>query len=308
MKNALVPLVFFFARTFIRYWPFSWGKEWVWKHLWYRIAGKTIAPRVVSTVYGVKMVAQPPDSIQTMILFTGRWEPKVSRYLHETLKPGDVVVDVGANVGHHTLLAARLVGPTGRVYAFEASPSIFQRLSRNVDMNHATNVVATNQAVASEAGQLEIWLAPSSNLGHSTTVSELAAKEGMALEAKIPADALDKLLPGMDLFNARVIKIDVEGAERDVLAPLSSQMSRFADSTEWLVELSPKFSRDGQSDIDWIFRLFIDNGYNAYAIPNPYDIGFYTKAQAPGPLSRLHAPPAGMLTDVLFSKRGAVMA
>lgn len=302
-KKALAPVVFHVARTFIRFSPSPVGKTWVWDHLWSRLAGQNIPERVVTTVFGLKMVVQPPDAIQTMILLTGRWEPQISRYLEARLRPGDIFIDVGANIGHHTLLAAHLVGPTGRVYAFEASPSIYRKLVRNIELNDASNIVVTNKAVASKPGKLDFWLASDKNLGHSTTVSQLASDEGMRLEAQVDADTLEHLLPADVLSRARVIKIDVEGAERDVLEPLAAQMSKFSDDTEWLLELAPAFAKSGQSDVDWIFQLFQRNGYHAYAIPNPYTLTFYIEPVGATPVTRLDAPPTDRLVDVLYSKR-----
>jgi len=303
VKMALVPVIFHLSHAYIRYFPFSMGKTWVWENLWNRIATKATSKRVVKTVYGIKMRVQPPDQIQTKILFTGRWEPVISRYFVSQLRPGDVFIDVGANVGHHTLLAAKAVGPSGKVYAFEASPSIYEALVHNIALNSGLSVVAVNKAVSAGPGTLDLWLASDFNIGHSTTVSQLATEEGMKLEARVEADSLDNLVPKHELFGARMIKIDVEGAEREVLEPLVSQMSNFSEKTEWLLELAPAFFKSGQKDADWIFQLFRDNGYYAYLIPNIYTLQAYVEPTDSTSVVPLDAPPTGEFNDVLFSKR-----
>lgn len=74
----------------------------------------------------------------------------------ERLKPGDVFVDVGANIGYFSLLASKLVGPGGRVVAIEASPEVFDLLRRNLELNKAHNVRAVNVAISDREGSLQL--------------------------------------------------------------------------------------------------------------------------------------------------------
>src|SRR5439155_7240762 len=81
-----------------------------------------------------------------------RWDPEshILRELLRALKPGDVVWDVGANVGMYAMLIARAVGPAGRVCAFEPSRACFGRLQENIDRNRASNVTAFRLALGRE--------------------------------------------------------------------------------------------------------------------------------------------------------------
>src|SRR5205814_351485 len=99
------------------------------------------------TRFGSVMKIDTRDAIQRFVYFFGVFEPTITKYLMESLRRSDIYIDIGANVGYHSLLASKLVGPTGKVFAFEASPSIFQILTENLQANHATNVVAFNLAV-----------------------------------------------------------------------------------------------------------------------------------------------------------------
>jgi FkbM family methyltransferase len=76
-----------------------------------------------------------------------------------------VVIDIGANVGAHALLAAHLVGPTGRVHAVEASPRIFAMLQEDLRLNGASNVMEYNVAVSDVAGSVPVYVHDESNLG-----------------------------------------------------------------------------------------------------------------------------------------------
>jgi len=144
-------------------------------------------------------------------LHRGTWEPKVIEFFAQALRPGDVVFDIGAYVGPYTLLASRLVGPSGRVYAFEPDPVAQALLERNVAVNQVLNVSVVPYAVGAYDG----W--------GSLTFSAL----GDSTPRVVPApDAATKSVPIVSLStfcrqrNIRpdVIKIDVEGAEADVLA------------------------------------------------------------------------------------------
>ena len=306
LKAAVGRIAYAGARAFVRYFPDTPGKGWASEQIWRRIVGRRQPARIVGTVSGFRMMAEPPDLIQTTILFTGTWEPGLARHIASSLRQGDVFVDIGANVGHHTLVAAKAVGASGRVFAFEASPFIHTKLSHNISLNGFDNVVALQAAVANGPGKLNLWQAPAHNLGHSTTLATMASDEHMALEAVVDADSLDRLVPHDKLFAARLIKIDVEGAERHVLEPLGSMMSRFSFDTEWLVELAPEFGSTGRADVAWICKFFRENGYTAYVMPNSYDIAFYLRPLPLRPARVLTVAPPSGLTDVLFSRRAVV--
>jgi FkbM family methyltransferase len=120
------------------------------------------------------------------------------------LRPGDIVVDVGANVGPWTLYSAGLVGPSGHVYAIEPHPQIAGYLTRNIELNGFTNVTvlpcAAGEAVGT--GMLEERINDANN--------NIADNGTMA----VPVAPLDELIPARPI---RLIKIDAEGSELQVL-------------------------------------------------------------------------------------------
>jgi predicted methyltransferase len=67
-----------------------------------------------------------------------RYEPAITRLFQETLQPGMVVIDIGAHVGYYTLLAAKLVGPTGKIYAFEPEPGNNEALNKNIELKNTS--------------------------------------------------------------------------------------------------------------------------------------------------------------------------
>jgi len=136
----------------------------------------------------------------------------------QAVKTGDWVLDVGANIGAHTLFFARQVGEAGRVLAFEPQRVVFQTLCANMALNSITNVWCYPYATGSEAGEIVV---PESDYRRAKNFGGLslgAASKG----ERVPLVTLDGLrLPRCDL-----IKIDVEGMERAVLAGAVETIAR----------------------------------------------------------------------------------
>ena len=256
----------------------------------------------VKAGFGASLSLRFPDYIQNTIFLTGVWEPCLTRIIETALRPGDIFVDVGANIGYYSLLAASRVSHTGKVYAIEASPLIYRLLRENLDRNAYWNVLPINKAVSNESSECEIYMAPESNLGHSSIIADSALIDGSVLEGCIECEALPSLIPIDDLLRARFIKIDIEGAERLALEGLVSLLPRFSYTTEWLIELSPSFLPGGQTDADWIFQLFMEHGYRAYIVPNDYTDDFMLGDGKGYRLCRVTEAPAGALSDLIFSR------
>jgi FkbM family methyltransferase len=255
-----------------------------------------------TTYFGAKVRVQFPDAIQTTIFLTGVWEQYITGLISEGLAPGDIFVDVGANVGYYSLLASYRVGSAGTVFAFEASPRIYAALAANIDRNRVTNVIAINRAVSNAVGNCNIYMAKESNLGHSTIIPGIAAHDGHTLEAIIECAPLSALMPIDELLRARFIKIDIEGAERYAIEGLVELLPRFSDQTEWLIELSAGFSPNGQGDVDWLFETFSRAGYAAYTVANEYSDAFIYGSGGRNTLLPIQSAPKSQLSDVLFSR------
>ncbi len=97
-----------------------------------------------------------PDLVHAYVYFFGICEPAITAIYRAAVRSGDTVIDIGANVAEHTLLAAALVGPRGRVDAIEASPDISARQQRNLAANGTTQVAAYDMAVTDRAGPVPV--------------------------------------------------------------------------------------------------------------------------------------------------------
>jgi FkbM family methyltransferase len=160
------------------------------------------------------------------IHFFGTYEPEVQAEIRRHLKPGDVAVDVGANVGWHALLMAARVGPTGRVYAFEPNDSTRRRLVGAVDANRLLQVTVDSRGLADRAGARGFEAPPAGHVwdgtGHMTVEQEgRERQEGQAgQEGKtrtIDCTTLDSFAVERKLHRLALLKIDVEGFELPVL-------------------------------------------------------------------------------------------
>jgi FkbM family methyltransferase len=139
----------------------------------------------------------------------GEWAEAELDLLSQVLQPGDIVLDVGANIGTHTVPLAKKVGETGLVVAFEPQRLTFQFLCGNVALNALTNVVCQNVVVSDAAGHATIpTLDPTIEWNFGSLPSE-GHKEG----ERVPAIRIDDLKLG----RCNLMKIDVEGAETRVL-------------------------------------------------------------------------------------------
>ena len=169
------------------------GYNYFLKHAWHRpFAGRTF--------FGAVMECDLRDVIQRTIFSFGIYEPRVTGIISQRLKEGSVFVDIGANVGYHTLLASSLVGRAGSVFSIEASPVTFATLQRNLIRNHTTNVVAINKAVSREPGRLVLYAG-----GPHTGIATTDASRGFPAVAEVEGLPLERALDQQTLKKTRLI-------------------------------------------------------------------------------------------------------
>ena len=148
-----------------------------------------------------------------------RWrEPHVARELESRLKPGDTFVDAGANIGFYTVMAAKIVGPKGRVVAIEMMPDTARQLRRNIAANGATNVTVYENALTSRGGKTIHAVSDGRKMGQAS-LAGATHQGGVAVQST----TLNAILNEIGLV--RLIKMDVEGAEYDALRGGSNVLS-----------------------------------------------------------------------------------
>lgn len=154
----------------------------------------------------------------------GTNEAPVQSVLTEHLKPGDVFYDIGANVGFFSIIAARLVGDEGAVYAFEPLPDNVARLRENVALNAFAQIRIFDVAVSDHGGQGELLVAAFSG-GSALATADAPPDQIGTLPVTIVA--IDDVLTAERLCPPTLAKIDVEGAELDVLHGMRLTIERY---------------------------------------------------------------------------------
>ncbi|MDB5379171.1 MAG: FkbM family methyltransferase [Rubritepida sp.] len=170
------------------------------------------------------------------------------------------------------------MGPAGHVHAVEASPWIHARLRRNLAVNRVRNVTTYNLAATAEPGPVTVYLHDGSNLGGTTIVASEAARLATEQEAVVEGLPLPAIVPEAALLAARLIKIDVEGAEWLVAQGLRDLLPRLRPEVEILIEVNPEaLAVFGVTLADFL-TLFATAGFACFEIDNRYDGRFYIEA------------------------------
>lgn len=235
--------------------------------LWSRLRSWLSGPvsYEVEAADGTRFVCRIPDLVQSYIFIFGVWEPDLTAFIRRRMAPNRTFIDIGANVGYHSMIAAKAQPDGGRVVAIEASPDIAAHLREGLVLNGVSDrVTVVNKAVSDSFGDLTIYRGPHHNTGLTTSLAGRGFTDGVAVECA----PLDALLSDDDIETARLVKIDVEGAEVAVLHGMTDFLDRCAEDVEILVELSPKWWSDESHSPESVLQPFFDRGFHAYEIDN----------------------------------------
>ena len=199
-------------------------------------------------------------------------EPGTGDVLRRLIQPGMAVADVGANIGLLTLVMAWATGPGGRVIAFEPEAVPRANLEKMKHLNGLSWVEVRDQAVGEKPGRLTFHV--SDIIGHSSLYALPEAEEARTIEVEVVR--LDDVAPAKRLD---VVKIDVEGAELDVLAGMKGLIAKNPDLAI-LAEFGPEhLARVGQTPAQW-FKAFSDAGFTPYMIDETHGDCVKTNAKA----------------------------
>jgi FkbM family methyltransferase len=189
------------------------------------------------------------------------YEPAETHFVKAVLRPGDVFVDVGANIGWFTLVASVAVGETGRVHAFEPRAETAAHLAKTVALNGLDGRVATYPygLSDSETSAVLVWASGTDNPGGSAVWSgDIPANMEKQAIALRPLD-------GLGLGRADVVKVDVEGAELRVFRGARETLARCRPYI--LSELSPAMlQRACDAPADAYFAFFAELGYRCFIV------------------------------------------
>jgi FkbM family methyltransferase len=202
---------------------------------------------------GHRLYADTPDRLAAAIGWRlGLLARRERRFIERVLAPGMVAVDVGANLGFHTLTMARAVGPTGVVHALEPDPRNFRLLSRAVREAGYAHVTLHAAAASDARARVALYLAAANRGDHRLTASA-EARASVLVDTLVLDDLLDAA-PRVDL-----IKIDVQGSEVAVLRGLGRTLRRHP-TVRVLCECSPDLLARAGADAEAFFGPFRASG------------------------------------------------
>ena len=285
-------------RAYFRYFPLRAGKTFLWsqvaEHLWWLETRTTC-----HTYFGSPLDVDARDGCGRFIYYFGVWEPTLTEMVERRLKPGDCFVDVGDNVGYFSLLGSKLVGHSGKVVSIEAVPRTFAILRKNLNANGAENVRALNVAAWDKEETLTFFVSLDTIDSTSTGLPSLAQERGLTEQCSVHAAPLSLLLRPDEIVGARLIKIDIEGGERNVVAGLGPILQGGRKDLEIVVEVSI-------DAFDEIVGFFREHGFFAYHLENDYKAKSYVNRQEMKRLRRVEAAPVHETQlDLVFSRINA---
>ena len=247
-----------------------------------RLVGR--GPEVFTNRHGVKWHLDLREGIDFSIYLLGSFEPATVRCYECIVKAGDVVLDIGANIGAHTLPRARLVGDGGRVIAFEPTRYAFEKLLSNIALNPAlvacidaqqTMLVAESSATVAEA-IYSSW--PLEHRGHVH-----AEHRGRLMNTTgARAATLDSVLRELNVERVDFVKLDVDGNEHAVLSGARETLRRHRPRI--LMELAPYVYAETPQAFDALLELMWAMEYSLVEVQGgdllPRDVG-HVRARIP---------------------------
>ena len=236
-----------------------------WRSLQY-VAGRYLRRRPFmlarADIHGMRFRFKVEDSVGRHIFKHGTYEAPSTRWLIENLvlAPGDVALDIGANIGWYSILLHKQASPGATIFAFEPDPLNFRLLSENLALNDAHQVQALERAIGETSARLKLHLYDAKNLGRH---SLLPINHGSSID--VQAISVDGFLKQRRLRPERVrfVKMDVEGYELFVLRGMVTLLEH---SPMILAEYSPQTMRKSGLDPASVLETFAKHGFAAHAI------------------------------------------
>lgn len=254
-------------------------------------------------ILGYKMLLRTDDpGISRDLLQRGVREPAVVEALRQEIRPGDTVIDIGANIGYYAMLEAQLVGPEGIVYAIEPVPENYELLCKNIELNGFTNIKPYLLAIGDKKGKEKLHKTHQSNCG-VILGSEPRSDNFMRRMEEIGADSvievdittLDDFIKQEGIADPNFVRMDVEGYEIAVIAGMQETLKNARD-LRIEMELHYGHYDDPEVITESLRSIFAAGFYQKYFMS---DLGTKMRTNA----HVLHAPYYRMVPHVLLEKR-----
>jgi len=216
MRNTLLGLVESVARKSSQSWVSNVpGITFVYRRLIRMLESKDLDSQQWIEYEGHDLKIAPPDHVSKQLAKRGYYEKKESDFIRKVLSEGDVALDLGAHIGHHTVTMRDCVGESGRVIAVEANPKNAEHISETVAKNRFDNVIVVDKAVAASEGTMTLHVNT-----ENTGAASVLKGQSETVSVEIEASRLNPILKKNGSPNIDFVKIDVQGAERDIIPQL----------------------------------------------------------------------------------------
>lgn len=210
------------------------GVQPVYKYVWKHCAPKGIR---LTDVNDFKMYFACHDwAVAPTLMFAHVWEPAETEICRQYIKEGMTVIDAGSYIGYYSILASKLVGDKGKVYAFEPSPESQMLLHKNIELNNCNNVQVFEGAVTDEVGQITYYVS-TTNLSGSSMFTKYSDPIGFrGVPIKVRTTSLDEVAG-----DERVdfVKMDIEGGEAKAINGMAKIIKNNPD-LKLMIEVCPK--------------------------------------------------------------------
>lgn len=204
------------------------------------------------------------DSLGKALIKDQDYEPHFFQVISKIVKPGDVVIDCGANLGYHTVTLGKLVGNFGKVISFEPQRLIYQQMCGNVFLNELRNVVALNNAVGDSEKEIQMERIDYSGVDINIGCTKLG--DGGDRARMLTLDGVVESL-GLANYNISFIKADIQGCEVMMLDGAAKLIARCRP--HMFVEVEGWLRSFGQTE-DTLKKKLIDMGYVLVQIQNDW--------------------------------------
>ena len=233
------------------------------------------------------------DKFDSLGLFRhGFHEEFETEIVKKIIKKGDIVLDVGANIGYFTLIFAKLVGKNGKVFAFEPDPTNFGLLTKNVEINGFKNVILIKKALSDKTGKTNLFLSNWNTADH------------MIVDPKEKRNSVEiEMTAGDDYFRdfseqINFIKMDIQGAETDALRGMSSLLQKMND-IKIMIEFAPKWLKNFGYDPLELLNYLKEFGFKLFEIDDDMKKIIPISSQV---LIKKYSPEREEHTNLLCSK------
>lgn len=219
---------------------------------------------VVNYDEGMLFHCDTKSFLEWYIFFYGAFRPEISKLINRMLRPGQVAIDIGANVGMHSVIMANRVGPTGRVVVFEPDPHPMSRLRQNMQLNGIDWVTTVEAAISSKSETRTFYLHDDS-IGNFANASLVAANVGKDTPSvQMQVFGLDEWLKDNPLPKVELIKLLAQGEEYNALQGMRGLIERDRPKIFFLYE--PSYWHRQDLELMDAVKFFKGFGYTVHAV------------------------------------------